>query len=104
MAKSLKNAAAEPLTDTITLVKTYVKQETIDPLRGLQRFVMWGAIGAVALGLGALLVLLALLRFLQGYMHGSMSWLPYLLAIVAGALVIGLAVWRISSGKTSDKR
>ena len=104
VANPLKRVSTDPVADTVALVKTYVRQETIEPLKGLQKFVLWGVVGAVALGLGTLLALLALLRFLQGYMHGSMSWLPYLLSLIAGLLVIGLAAWRIGAGKSSEQR
>lgn len=47
------------------LVVGYAKQETIDPLKRLGRYLGFGLGGALALGLGVLLLLLALLRGLQ---------------------------------------
>lgn len=79
------------------MIKTYAKQETIEPLRNAGRFIAWGIPGAFCLGLGAILLLTALLRALQYWMHGAMSWAPYGITVVVGAIVAGLAVWRITS-------
>jgi ABC-type nickel/cobalt efflux system permease component RcnA len=101
VANPLKRAN-EPVGEIVSMVRTYVKQETLDPLRGAKRVIMWGVIGSLALAIGSLLLLLALLRFLQGYMHGSMSWAPYLATMAAGLIIVGLAVWRI--GRTPEPR
>ncbi len=93
MANPLRRGG-DPVRDIVQTAKAYVKQETIDPLKSIGRYVAYGTIGAVSLGIGTLLGMLALLRFLQYYMHGAMSWAPYLLTVVAGLLVAGLAVSR----------
>lgn len=88
--------------DAVRLVVAYVKQETVGPLRGVGRFVVFGVVGSVALSAGAVLLLLALLRVLQdetgSTFAGNRSWLPYLVVVVAGLLVMGLAAWRVVSG------
>jgi hypothetical protein len=97
----------EQVSDVIDTVKAYALQETVDPLRGLGRFVAFGLLGAVFIALGCLLVVLAILRFVQsrhvGAFHGTWSFVPYLIALVPCGAGIGLAVSRI--GKTGlDRR
>jgi hypothetical protein len=48
----------------------YVKEETIKPLKDLGRFVLWGTIGSVFVGFGAVLLLLGSLRYLQWQFPG----------------------------------
>jgi hypothetical protein len=56
----------------------------------------------VALTAGAVLLLLAGLRALQGEtgtsFTGHLSWVPYLITAVAAVVVMGLAAWRITKG------
>lgn len=85
------------------LSKAYAKQETIDPLKGLGRFIGFGIGGALFLGIGVILLLLAMLRALQTETSttftGSWSWAPYLITTAVGLVLIGLAVWRVSKRK-----
>ncbi|RPI21445.1 MAG: hypothetical protein EHM57_06615, partial [Actinobacteria bacterium] len=53
------------ITDTIQLIKDYIRQETIGPLKGIGRFIAFGLAGTVLLGVGLILLLLAGLRALQ---------------------------------------
>jgi len=84
----------------VDLVVAYAKQETLGPLRGLGRFVAFGVSGSVALSIGLLLLLLALLRALQtetgSTFQGNLSWLPYVITAAAALVVLGLSVWRIT--------
>ncbi len=77
------------------LTTTYAKQETIDPLKGLGRFLGYGIGGAVLLGLGSILLLLAGLRALQTETDttftGSLTFVPYLI-VTSAAAVLGLLV------------
>jgi hypothetical protein len=81
----------------------YAKQETIDPLRGLGRFLGFGIGGAVMFGLGSILLLLAGLRALQTETDttftGNLSWIPYLIVVAGAGLLIGLFLWRIVKRK-----
>ena len=52
--------------ETLQLVIDYVKQETLDPLRGLGRYIVFGVTGAVALSIGLVILSVAFLRFLKG--------------------------------------
>ncbi|HUI02447.1 MAG TPA: hypothetical protein VLZ77_02815 [Acidimicrobiales bacterium] len=84
------------------LVMAYAKQETLEPLKGLARFVAFGVIGSVALAAGAVLLLLAGLRAIQSEtgstFTGDLSWLPYVIVAAAAVIVMGLAAWRITKG------
>ena len=85
------------------LTRDYAKQETIDPLKGLGRFLGLGVPGALLLGIGTILLMLSGLRALQtetgSTFTGNLSWIPYLIVTVGGGILIGLAVLRISRRK-----
>lgn len=88
------------------LVIRYVKEETVQPLKEMGRFIAYGVLGSVFVGFGAMMLLLAALRFLQEQfrvLDGSLSWLPYLIVSVIGVGVMGLTLWRIVSG-TAKRR
>lgn len=98
-AKSIPEVA----TELWELGTAYAKQETIDPLKGLGRFVSFGVGGAVALGIGFVLLLLSGLRALQtetgSTFTGNLSWLPYLIVLAVGSILIALALMRITHRK-----
>jgi hypothetical protein len=85
------------------LTRDYAKQETIDPLKGVGRYLTFGVPGAVLIGFGVVLLMLAALRALQtqtgSTFHGSLSWLPYMIVLVAAAGLAALAVTRITRTK-----
>ena len=85
------------------LTKTYAKQQTIDPLRAIPRFVGLGLAGAVCWGIGLVLVLLSLLRVLQtqtgSTFDGNLSWIPYVITLLVGCVLMFLGVSRISKRK-----
>ena len=82
--------------ELIDYFRSYVMQETVDPLRGVGRWLAFGAAGAFCLGLGLVIVLLGVLRVIQeewdGSSSGSWSWVAYLitLLVAVGLLVITL--------------
>jgi H+/Cl- antiporter ClcA len=89
------------LTEIRTLFLRYLKEETLQPLKELGRFVLFGAIGSVFVGFGLTMLLLGGLRFLQDefrVLDGSLSWLPYVIVVLLAALVMGLTLWRIVAG------
>jgi hypothetical protein len=95
------------LGDVVELVKTYVRQETVGPLKGIGRWLGFGIAGAFALGLGLGLVVLGLLRLLQNEAHdtfdGNWSVLPYVIALVVCAAVVGFAVTRMKKDTLQRK-
>ena len=94
---------AQIATELWELATSYAKQETVDPLKGLGRFLAFGIGGAIFLGIGVLLLLLAGLRALQTETSttftGNWSWAPYLIAVAVGLVLIALALWRVSKRK-----
>ncbi len=93
-----RNPSVNEVVDTII---AYAKDQTIGPLRGAGRWVLWGAIGAVLLGSGALLVLLGALRAIQTEWNGvgdnwSWSWVPYLIVLVLAIALLVVTLTRIN--------
>jgi hypothetical protein len=83
-------------------VLRYAKQETVDPVKALGRYVVFGVAGSLLLSAGFVLLEMALLRALQTQMrtfHGNLSWIPYVVVVVAAALVLGATVALIAKGK-----
>ena len=102
---------ADHLGELQKLVVDYAKQETVDPLRSLGKYLGWGLGGAVAVSLGMFFVLLGTLRALQqidwfngptqsqGW-HGS--WLVYLITLLVG--VIAIAIAGLAAKRTETRR
>ncbi len=84
-----------PVTEAVALVKTYVKQNTVDELKPALRFLGYGIPGALLTAIGGVLVLLGLLRLLQGRDGGRFSrgwsFLPYVIVLVVCAAGTGVS-------------
>jgi Putative Actinobacterial Holin-X, holin superfamily III len=93
--------------DAFQLTVDYLKQEVVDPLRGLGRFLYMGIAGSFFLAFGLLLILLGVLRLLQTEtgtaLTGDWSWVPYAVVVVLGIAVIGVAALRIQAGPGQRK-
>jgi hypothetical protein len=87
-----------------SLTKDYARQETIDPLKGIGRYLAYGFAGALLTSIGVILLMLALLRALQTetkpHLEGNLSWVPYLIVLVVGVVLAGLAASRISKRRS----
>jgi hypothetical protein len=94
-------------TELWQLVRDFAVQEIKAPLVGAVRFLGFGLAGAILLGIGSALVALALLRFLQTEtgtaLDGHLSFVPYLLVVVACAGVIALAASRMGTKEAGGK-
>ena len=104
-----ENQPTQKLTELRAMVITYAKQETLDPLKQLKSYLLWGVLGGLLLSVGALAGLIALLRALQTLtifndvdrLHGgTWSWAPYLITIFVGAGIALLASLGISKKKS----
>ena len=97
--KSLPTLALE-LKD---LVLTYVKQETIGPIKNLGRFLARGVAGSILLAIGLVLLQLALLRALQTELadtfDGGWSFGPYLVTVAVSLVVLVLSIRAIGAAK-----
>ena len=78
------------------LLREYLKQQTIGPAQKLLRWVIFGLLGALLLLAGVTMLMLAGLRALQtetgSAFTGSLSWLPYVIAIGGVGILLGLSV------------
>ena len=95
-------SVAEIVQDLWDLLVAYARQETIDPLRNIGRYLAFGVGGMVVITLGGFMLGLSALRALQtqtgDVFSGFWSWVPYLIvALVFGGLV-ALAISRIGRG------
>ncbi|NQV96428.1 MAG: hypothetical protein HQ486_01400 [Acidimicrobiaceae bacterium] len=89
------------LAELYDLVVNYAKQQTIDPIRGVGRWLLFGLIAAVLMSIGLVLGALGVLRLIQTTAIGvsnSWSWTGYLITIVVCIAVGWLAVSRIRRG------
>jgi hypothetical protein len=89
------------------LIVTYLKQETVEPIKGLGRFLQWGVPGALLFSMGFVLLLLGLLRFLQtetgAHLRGNWSWVPYLATLVLAGVIGVVAATRIAQRKNGQR-
>ena len=102
--KSLPGEAQE----LFQLVIGYAKQETLDPVKNLGRFVGFGMAGALLGSLGAVLLLLGALRLLQtetgDAFDGNLTFVPYFVVLaVSGAIAFG-ALRSVSRGQRRETR
>ncbi len=85
------------------LVVSYAKQETVEPIKGLGRFIALGVAGSVVLANGLVLLVLALLRALQTEtgetFDGNLSFAPYLVTLVVCVTVLVMAKRAIGAAK-----
>lgn len=86
--------------DLWQLLFSYTKQETIDPLRNLGRYLAYGVFGMLLITLGVYLLAMSALRALQSQtgeiFTGFWSWVPYVVVVLALGGVIAFAISRIS--------
>jgi hypothetical protein len=90
------------ITEIVDLLKGYAKQETVDPLRNVGRYLGFGLGGGFLLALGFILLLIGLLRLLQtetDAFDGNWSFVPYVIVVLVGAIIAGLYASRISKGR-----
>ena len=79
------------LSELAAMLRAYVVQETVGPLRGIGRYLLFGLLGAVGVSLSVLLGALALVRVLQTEITvfgANWSFVPHL----AGAAVLIVAI------------
>jgi hypothetical protein len=88
------------------LVVTYVKQQTIVPLKQLVRYVGYGIGGSLLLGFGVVFCAMAGLRALQTETNGTFaddwSWVPYVIMVVI-LMVGGALVWVLRGARRTGK-
>lgn len=89
------------------IVVSYAKQETLDPLKDIGRYVAWAVGGALLLGVGVVFVSIALVRLLQtegpNWLHkrGWSTVYPYLIVLVLLAVGAVLTLRQTRKRSTS---
>jgi NO-binding membrane sensor protein with MHYT domain len=100
MANYRAAGMSQVLADIRDLTVAYAKQETVEPLRLVGRYVGLGVAGSVTIGLGIILLTMAGMRALQvetgTALTGNWSWVPYFAAVVLLALLTLVTVQAIS--------
>ena len=89
--RAKQKSIGETISDIVELLKAYAKQETVEPLKRLGRYLGFGVAGSVMIATGLVLLVLTLLRVLQNEtgstFTGSWSWAPYAITLVVTLLV-----------------
>jgi len=90
------------------LVIAYAKQETLDPLKGLGRYVAYGVGGALLIGTGVMFLAIGALRALEGdrrgpHFTGNWSWAPYAIVIVGALALAGLS-WFVGTSRNKKRK
>jgi hypothetical protein len=98
-----QKSMSEVATELWGLTKDYARQETVEPIKGVGRYLGFGAAGALLGSIGVILLMLAGLRALQtetgDALDGNLSWLPYVIVLAVAALLVAWAVSRIAKKK-----
>jgi Putative Actinobacterial Holin-X, holin superfamily III len=90
------------------LTVAYAKQETVEPIKLLGRYIALGIAGSLLIGIGLILLTFAGVRALQTEtgtaLTGNWSWVPYLAAIVFLAIVMAIFARVISRQPKSQRK
>jgi hypothetical protein len=98
---SEQKSIPQVLSELWEMLVSYAKQETVQPLKGLFRFVGVGVAAMLLIGTGVVLISVSVLRLLQtkqpfGWqLSGSLNFIPYLVSLAVLGVLIGLAVLAI---------
>ena len=107
MTNGQTKSIPQVLTELKELTLTYARQQTIDPLKGVGRYLGLGVAGSLLVGVGVVELTVALLRALQtetgSTFTGNWSWAPYVICIIVLCLLSGLAVYAIDRPRRPDK-
>ena len=91
---------------TWEMLRTYVTQETVGPLKGAGRWLGVGLGAAIVVGIGCCFLLLAALRASQDLIarldvHPAWGVSAYVVTLVVGLVFVAVAVGRIGKGTLS---
>jgi hypothetical protein len=102
VATTEQKTVKENVRDLWQLLIDYSRQEMVDPLKGLGRYIGWGVGSAVFCAFGFVLLSLGLLRALQTLdatrevFDGNWSFAPYLLVFIPAFVLLIWASFQIS--------
>lgn len=90
------------LNELLGLVVAYAKQETLDPLKSLGRYVAWGVAGALLFAIGGGMLTLTAVRVVQSetghHLRGDLTWVPYTGGILVATIGVAWAALRVIRG------
>jgi hypothetical protein len=96
------------VTELADMIVRYAKQETVEPIRDLRRYLGFGVAGSLLLCIGIPLLLLGELRAIQletfPHLSGDLSWVPYSIVFLTGATIIAVLASRIGAVKRGVDR
>lgn len=92
-------SSSDQVSDLVSSVKDYARQETVEPLKGAARWVFVGTIAALSLGLASIFFALGVLRLSQDLggssLDGAWSFLHYFITLVVLGVVVLFTFSRI---------
>ena len=98
-------STSEKVIDLVDSVKVYAKQETIGPLRGAGRWLVFGLTAALSLGISMLFAVLGVLRLVQDVggdaLNGAWSFVSYLIALIAAVALVAISLSRVNKSTLS---
>jgi len=102
-----RSEVTDPIVDLVDSVKSYARQETIDPIRGAARWVLVGTLAAASLGIALVMFTLGVLRLSQDLggqaLDGSWSFVHYVIALVVVSCMVAASLGRINSKSLARK-
>ena len=102
-ASSPRESSTDRVADLVDSVKAYAVQETVGPIKGAGRWLAYGTLASLSLGMSVVMLGLGALRLSQNVggtaLDGAWSFVHYLVAAVVLSAAVWAAISRIS--KTS---
>lgn len=97
----MRTSTQDKVEDLAVATKDYAVEQILGPIRGAGRWLAFGLAGALAMGIGLLFGLLAMLRLVQdlggGALDGAWSFVPYLVTAAGAGPVIAYSLSRINT-------
>lgn len=85
--------------DFYDLVKEYARQELLEPLRPIPRWIAFGVLGSILLMIAGISLTIATLRVLQeetgAAFTGNLSWAPHGITLCASIVIVAALVRQI---------
>jgi len=84
--------------ELLATLRAYVMQETIRPLQGLGRYIIFGMLGSICFSVAAVFLTLAAVRSSQELttvFEGTWSFVPYLAGIATALCIFSLVLLAI---------
>lgn len=103
-----RTLAPTQVTELIDSVSAYARQETIEPLKGAARWVAFGTLAAIMLGLSMVFGALAVLRASQDLLGDALgsgwSFVHYMISAVFLAVLVWITFSRIARPSLAKDR